>query len=131
MKSRWHFCVITISAFALAMNATLFGQTTSDGPGLPNRSYPPQEVLTVIARIDASNSAPRAHGTASMHNGYLAIIYSDDGESNGGFSFYDFSVANTPVLVSRKDDAETHDIREAHGYGYSSSSGRDLVALQA
>jgi len=106
-------------------------EATADGPGLPNRSYPPQEVFTVIAKIDASNSAPRAHGTASMHKGWLVIIYSDDGEANGGFSFYDFSVSNTPVLAGRKDDAETHDIREAHGYGYSNSNGLDLVALQA
>ncbi len=136
MKSRWQFVLIIFGAFfllAFAIRWQKDSRATSDGPGLPNRSYPPQDVMRVIATIDASNSAPRAHGTASMHKGYLVIIYSDDGEANGGFSFYDFSVPNTPVLVSRKDDAETHDIREAHGYGYSysSSSGRDLVALQA
>lgn len=135
MKSRWQFASIVIGAFFLLAFAAHWqngaSRATGDGPGLPNRSYPPQDVMRVIATIDASNSAPRAHGTASMHKGYLVIIYSDDGESNGGFSFYDFSVPNTPVLVSRKDDAETHDIREAHGYGFSSSYGRDLVALQA
>lgn len=135
MKSRWQFVLPILGAcFLLAFAAQVkkaASRTPSDGPGLPNRSYAPQEVFTVIATIDKSNSAPRAHGTASMHKGWLVIIYSDDGEANGGFSFYDFSVPNTPMLVSRKDDAETHDIREAHGYGYSSSSGRDLVALQA
>lgn len=142
-KSRWPFALIGLASFFFLAFVFQFGQTiipsnsgsakqtAADGPGLPNRSYPPQDVLTVIAKIDASNSAPRAHGTVAMHKGWLVIIYSDDGEANGGFSFYDFSVSNTPVLVGRKDDAETHDLREAHGYGFSSSYGRDLVALQA
>jgi cytochrome c peroxidase len=67
-----------------------------------------------------------------MHKGYLVIIYSVDGSpSNGGFSFYDISNPYQPLLVSRKEDNETQEIREAHGYGYSSSYSGDYVALQA
>lgn len=103
-----------------------------DGPGLPRRSYPEQEVFQVIGAINAALGAPRAHGTVSMHNGYLVVIFSEDGEpANGGFAFYDLSDPYHPKLVFRKEDAETREIREAHGYGYSSSHGGDLVALQA
>jgi DNA-binding beta-propeller fold protein YncE len=103
------------------------------GPGLGNARYAPGEVFHPISRIDADNGAPRAHGTVAMHNGYLVVIYSNDGSegSQGGFSFYDVSDPRSPRLVARKDDAETRDIREAHGFGFSSSYGADLVALQA
>lgn len=103
-----------------------------DGPGLPKRSYPEDQVFTIISRIDSTKGAPRSHGSVSMHKGYLAVIYSADGiYSDGGFSFYDLSDPYSPALVFRKDDAETRELREAHGYGYSSSYPGDYVALQA
>jgi len=104
----------------------------ADGPGVPNRIYTNSQVLTVISRLNADNGAPRSHGHVSMHKGYLVVIYStDDGGSDGGFSFFDISDPFAPVLVYQKDDDETQEIREAHGYGFSSSYGKDLVALQA
>ncbi len=103
-----------------------------DGPGLPKRRYPTREVFQVIGTIDAAKGAPRAHGNASMHKGFLVIIFSEDGEpANGGFAFYDLSDPYNPKLVFRREDAATHELREAHGYGFSSSAGADLVALQA
>jgi len=106
-----------------------------DGPGLPNRRYPADQVFTIISRIDSTKGAPRSHGSVSMHKGYLAVIYSADGiYSDGGFSFYDISNPYAPVLVHRKDDEETNELREAHGYGFSSAWRNypgDYVALQA
>jgi len=104
----------------------------ADGPGVPNRTYPDEFVLTVISQLNSANGAPRSHGHVSMHKGYLVVIYStDDGGSDGGFSFYDISDPYAPELVFQKDDEETQEIREAHGYGFSSSYPGDLVALQA
>ncbi len=104
----------------------------ADGPGVPNRIYPDEFVLTVISQLNSANGAPRSHGHVSMHKGYLVVIYStDDGGSDGGFSFYDISNPYEPELVFQKDDEETQEIREAHGYGFSSSYAGDLVALQA
>jgi DNA-binding beta-propeller fold protein YncE len=104
----------------------------ADGSGLPNLSYPANELFTVIAGINSANGAPRSHGSVSMHKGYLAVIYSADGIfSDGGFSFYDMSNPYSPRLVFRKDDEETDQLREAHGYGYSSSYPGDYVAFQA
>ncbi|MBI3843946.1 MAG: hypothetical protein HY292_04830 [Planctomycetes bacterium] len=103
-----------------------------DGPGVPNLRYDPSEVFTVIGSITARDGAPRAHGNASMIHGYLAVIFSRDGGlDQGGFAFYDISNPRCPRLVSRKDDAETNDLREAHGYGFTRVSGRDVVVLQA
>lgn len=100
----------------------------ADGPGLPNLTYDPAEVFTVIGHVGVENGAPRAHGTASMTRGYLTVIFSQDsGKGDGGFAFYDISNPKAPVLVAARDDAETEDIREAHGFGFWG----DYVALQA
>ena len=110
----------TAGLLLLILCSLLFA--SPDGPGLPSRRYPRAEVFKVIGTINSANGAPRAHGNASMHKGYLVVIFSEDGEpANGGFAFYDLSDPYNPKLVFRKEDTETHEIREAHGYGYSSS----------
>lgn len=117
----------------LAAPAALFAllaaaPARADGPGLPNLEYDPAEVLTVIGHLGKENGAPRGHGTLSLHKGYLTVIFSrDSGEGDGGFAFYDVSDPKSPQLVFAKDDEETEDIREAHGYGYWG----DHVVLQA
>src|SRR5262245_16192180 len=123
---------IAFTALLLQLIPCALLSGSPDGPGLPTRWYPRSQVLKVIGTINAANGAPRAHGNASMHKGFLVVIFSEDGEpANGGFAFYDLSDPYNPRLVFRKEDAETHEIREAHGYGYSSSYQGDLVALQA
>ena len=115
------------SAFLLAMFLAA-PAARADGPGLPNASYDPAEVLTVVGHLGAENGSPRGHGTLSFHRGYLTVVFSkDSGEGDGGFAFYDVSDPHQPQLVSAKDDEETEDIREAHGYGYWG----DYVVLQA
>ena len=100
----------------------------ADGPGLPNLAYDPAEVFTVIGHLGAENGSPRGHGTLSFHRGYLTVIFSrDSGLGDGGFAFYDLADPRNPKLVFAKDDDETEDIREAHGYGYWG----DYVVLQA
>lgn len=100
----------------------------ADGSGLPNLTWDPAQVGTVIGHLGAENGSPRGHGTLSFHRGYLTVIFSlDSGKGDGGFAFYDVADPTQPELVSAKDDDETEDIREAHGYGY----WNDHVVLQA
>ncbi len=102
------------------------------GPGLPNQDFPQNEVFTVIGRIDSTTGAPRAHGTLTMLDGYVLVVFSrDSGKGDGGFALIDVSDPKNPVGVLTKDDDETEDIREAHGFGMSRIDGRLYVALQA
>ncbi|MGH7493435.1 MAG: Ig-like domain-containing protein [bacterium] len=127
-KNVFASCQLSFTVWLLAVAFA----AQADGPGLPKRRYPANQVFQVIGTINAASGAPRAHGNVSMHKGYLVVIFSEDGEpAKGGFSFYDLSDPHHPGLVYRKEDAETRELREAHGYGYSSSYGADLVALQA
>lgn len=115
-------------ATSLLFSSLVATTAHADGPGLPNLSYPANEVNTVIGQINADIGAPRGHGTLSMHRGYLAVVFSlDSGKGDGGFAFYDISNPRMPVLVNSKDDDETQDIREAHGYGFWD----DYVVLQS
>ncbi|MBK8253001.1 MAG: Ig-like domain-containing protein [Polyangiaceae bacterium] len=122
-KSAWR--AATLAALAALFSAA---EASADGSGLPNLSYDPAEVFTVIGHLGAENGSPRGHGTLSFHRGYLTVIFSkDSGEGDGGFAFYDIADPKNPQLVFAKDDADTEDIREAHGYGYWG----DYVVLQA
>lgn len=108
--------------------ATLLAQ----GPGLSQQTYTEDELFSVISHIGGDEGAPLSHGTLSMHNGYLAVVYAlGSGDHDGGFAFFDISDPYNPRLVSRKDDDDTFELREAHGYGYTRLNGRDVVALQA
>lgn len=99
---------------------------------LPNLSYQPSEVGSVIGRIDSSLGAPRGHGNVMIHRGYLTVIFSrDSGKGDGGFAFFDISDPRAPQLVFAKDDDETEDIREAHGFGVVRFEGRDYFFVQA
>ncbi|MBV7335664.1 Ig-like domain-containing protein [Chloroflexi bacterium TSY] len=112
----------------LPVQAQEFEQSRTEGPGLPQRNYSEEELFRIMGRINGSNGAPRSHGTVSMHQGYLVVIFAEgSGKHDGGFAFYDLSDPSNPRLVASKDDEETHDIREAHGYGYHGN----YVALQA
>jgi len=114
----------SVSVAALVASAT----ARADGPGLGNLTYGEAEVFKQIARLDTSNGAPRAHGTIHMHRGYLAMVYApDSGKSFGGFSFFDLSNPRAPKLAFKKDDDETHPMREAHGWGFFG----DLAFLQS
>ena len=113
---------------ALLASLTVTVAARADGPGLGNLTYTEAEVFKPVGLINATNGAPRAHGTMHMHRGYLAIVYSpDSGKSFGGFSFFDVSNPRAPKLAFAKDDDETHPLREAHGYGFTG----DLVFLQS
>jgi hypothetical protein len=118
----------------LALTASLGVQSEARaaGPGLPNLDYAPSEAMTVIGRIDATTGAPRAHGTLAMLDGYLLVVFSrDSGEADGGFALIDISNPKNPKNALTRDDDETFDIGEAHGFGMSRIGGRVYVALQA
>ena len=116
------------SAALLASLLAAPAARAQDGPGLPNLTYDPAEVNTVIGHLGAENGSPRGHGSLAFHRGYLTVVFSrDSGEGDGGFAFYDVSDPKAPQLVFAKDDAETEDIREAHGFGFWG----DYVVLQA
>lgn len=120
-------------ALALA-TALAFGgaDALAAGPGLGNVDYAPSEVFTVVGTIDESIGAPRGHGSLAMLDGYLLVVFSrDSGEGDGGFALFDVSDPRNPQNVLTKDDDETEDIREAHGFGMSRIDGRLYLALQA
>jgi len=124
--------LLLFTAILALLSVDSSGQTPTDGPGLPHRIYEESELFTTISTINANNGAPRSHGTLSMHNGYLVVVYAEgSGKAQGGFSFYDISDPYAPQLIHQQDDADTHELREAHNYGYSSSADADYVALQA
>jgi len=100
------------------------------GPGLGNRSYPSSQVFTPIGFIDS----PHGHGNVAMVQGYLMVIYSSDGGgngSNGGIEFWDVSDPTAPSRVAQYDNADTHGLREAHGFSLAWYQDRLLLAAQA
>ena len=115
--------VLTLPAFA------------DQGPGLPTRTFSDNEEFRILSTIES----PDGHGNVAMVNGYLMAIYSSDsgGEStNGGIEFWDISDPKRPVRAYRYDNDDTHGLREAHGFGFSSSyeidgESADLMVAQA
>jgi uncharacterized protein (TIGR03382 family) len=66
--------------------------------------------------------SPEGHGNVAMVQGYLMAIYSSDGggnADNGGIEFWDVSDPTLPQLVIQYDNADTHGLREAHGFSLS------------
>lgn len=99
------------------------------GPGLGNLTYADTELFTAIATL----ASPKGHGNVAMVNGYLMTIYSSDGggtSSDGGFDFWDVSNPRAPVRFAQHDTADTHGLREAHGFGLSNSYAVDYVVTQ-
>lgn len=99
------------------------------GPGLGNLSYAPAEVFTPVGYIQS----PRGHGNVTMVQGYLMVIYSSDGggdETNGGIEFWDIHDPRAPVRAIAYDNAETHGLREAHGFSLAWYEGQLLLAAQ-
>ncbi|CAN0582604.1 unnamed protein product, partial [Laminaria digitata] len=100
------------------------------GPGLGNRTYPSSQVFTPVGFIDS----PHGHGNVAMVQGYLMVIYSSDGGgngSNGGIEFWDVSDPTAPSRVAQYDNADTHGLREAHGFSLAWYQDRLLLAAQA
>lgn len=99
------------------------------GPGLGNLSYAPNEVFTPVGYIES----PHGHGNVTMVQGYLLVLYSSDGggdESDGGIELWDVSNPRAPTRVAARDDAETHALREAHGFSLAWYGSRLLLAAQ-
>jgi hypothetical protein len=95
-----------------------------DGKGLGNLAYSPSEVGKTLSLIKNREG----HGWVTMHRGYLVVIYSKDGGAGqGAISFVDVSDPRNPKLVHNRDDAETREIREPHGWGMRG----DIACVQA
>jgi hypothetical protein len=98
----------TIAAAALMVPLLAAPAARADGSGLPNLTYDPSQVFTVIGHLGAENGAPRGHASLSFHRGYLTVVFSlDSGKGDGGFAFFDIADPTAPQLVGAKDDAET------------------------
>src|SRR5687768_18399382 len=85
------------------------------GPGLGNVAFSANQVFAPVGFIESAEG----HGNVTMVNGYLMVITSSDGggnASNGAIEFWDVSNIAAPSLVSRVDTADTHLLREAHGF---------------
>ena len=78
--------------------------------------------------------SPRGHGNVAMVGGYMMLIYSQDGggaSNDGGIEFWDVSDPRQPTLFRRYEDADTHGLREAHGFGFAEINGRTFLAAQS
>jgi len=98
---------------------------------LPNLTYSASEVGKPIATIRSMDTAGnvRGHSRVAMYKGYLLVPYAvDSGQPGGGLSFYDLTDPRHPVLVEQVDEAP---LREAHGFGFSSSYPGDYAVFQA
>ncbi len=101
----------------------------ADPPGLGNLTYNSNELFQPISLIDS----PNGHGNATMVNGYLMVIYSSDGggsSGNGGVEFWDVSDPRNPVLAASHDNADTHGLREPHGFAFSNDYPQDTLVAQ-
>ena len=105
-------------------------QGGTDGPGLGNLSYPSSEVFQPVGVVPAN--AHLGHGKVSMVNGYLMVISSSDGNGSpddGIIEFWDVSDPRNPTLFVRHDNADTHRVREAHGFSQSNSYAHEYIAV--
>ncbi len=100
---------------AVTSSATPADPPAGYGPGMPNRSYPPEELFQIISSITAPD-APLSHGTCVMHNGYLVVPFAY--LADGGFCFYDISDPYHPQMVYR---IYFNGTREGHAMGFSYS----------
>jgi DNA-binding beta-propeller fold protein YncE len=107
-----------------------FGAVTFGGPGLGKVTFSAAELGKPVAIIRSANAAgvARGHANVAMHKGYLFVPYStDSGQPGGGISFYDVSNPRLPALVYKQD---VNELREAHGFGFSSSYPGDYAVMQ-
>jgi hypothetical protein len=107
-----------------------FGAVTFGGPGLGKVTFSAAELGKPVAIIRSTNAAgaARGHANVAMHKGYLFVPYStDSGQPGGGISFYDVSNPRAPALVYKQD---VNELREAHGFGFSSSYPGDYAVMQ-
>ena len=124
-----------IIALVLAtFNLVTIAGYANQGPGLPTNTFAEDKEFTILSTIESR----KGHGNVAMVNGYLMVIYSSDAggnDSNGGIEFWDISNPESPTRVYRHDNADTHGLREAHGFSFSSSyslngSQADLMVAQ-
>lgn len=98
----------------------------AQGPHIGNRSYTYDEVMRVMASLDASNGAPNQHSGVVVHQGYLVQVYSNEGTNpHAGISVYDVSDPAQPRLVSH---TEANGLTEQHAIGFAQQEGRTYTA---
>ncbi|MGI9203739.1 MAG: Ig-like domain-containing protein [Woeseiaceae bacterium] len=87
------------------------------GPGLGQFSYSQSELFQPLSVINT----PSGEGFVHMVDGYLFVPFSDDGNlgQNGGFAFFDISDPTNPSAAFVYNNADTNDMVEPHGYGFS------------
>jgi YVTN family beta-propeller protein len=106
---------------------------TAPGPNavFPNVAFSPAEVLQPLPGVIHSATAAgerRGHSNAAVVNGHLLVPFAQDsGLDGGGLSFYDISDPRNPRLVKSVDAPA---LREAHGFGFSTSYGGDHAVFQ-
>ncbi len=77
--------------------------------------------------------SPHGQDNVAIVNGYMLVIYSSDGggtPDEGGIDFWNVANPRSPQLHVRHENADTHGLREPHGFGFSSSYGKDMLAAQ-
>lgn len=98
----------------------------STGPGIGNTAHPN---TGVISQIDSLHG----HGQVAMLNGYLVVITAEDGNvaRNSALELWDISDPYAPQLFNRVQNAATSNLREPHGFGFSSDTQADLLVAQS
>jgi mono/diheme cytochrome c family protein/PKD repeat protein len=122
--------VFSCLAALLCAGAFPFEARAANGPGLGNLTYAPGELFTSLASV----MSPFGQGNVAMVNGYLMVIYSTDAGGtafDGGIDFWSVENPRVPYLHVRYDNANTHGLREPHGFGFSNSYPGDYMVAQA
>lgn len=100
----------------------------SIGPGIPKITYTADQLFKPIGNVRLRTG----NNIVYMHKGYLAIVFAGDHLApSGGIAFVDIGDPKKPVVVSKKDDADTKEIVENHGWGMTRWQGRDYAAIQS
>jgi DNA-binding beta-propeller fold protein YncE len=116
---------------AIALTAFCFAAAqAASGPGLGNLSYSEAELWTPISAVQSSYG----HGKVFMVDGYLAVIWDEDGGGSpevGGLDVWDVSDPYNPAKLKTYDNHETHRFREPHALSLWNRDGQIILVAQS
>lgn len=98
---------------------------------LPQIPFSPDQLFTIIGRLNGSNGAPQEHSSVVVHKGLVVEVYSQETDTpSAGIAVYDFSTPSAPRLVAHTEE-NTQRFSEQHAIGLATLNGRDYAALLA
>ena len=106
--------------------AVAAGSVQAAGPGIPSLTFTAAELFKPLSTF--KSPAGTSWGNGTLFRGYL-VLGIDVKEDSAGLQFWDISNPRKPVMVSEKNDGETHRLREIQGYSFSAAYGPDYVVI--